>query len=108
MGKGSCTLVGSTSALVIPVDYTRGYRHHAESAIHFQCQCHPNRRWSRTLLLFLLDCIDSLSCFVCFQLQVEEALLAIIAQHSGKGVAGAAAYLDALKAQERYQRDVWF
>ncbi len=38
---------------------------------------------------------------------VEEALLHVIAKESGKGLDGAKAYLDGMKSQKRYQRDVY-
>eukprot|EP00873_Tetraselmis_striata_P028990 jgi/Tetstr1/449254/TSEL_036459.t1 len=39
---------------------------------------------------------------------VEAALLDIVAEHQKRGAEAAAAYLDNLRAADRYQRDVWF
>jgi sulfite reductase (NADPH) flavoprotein alpha-component len=39
---------------------------------------------------------------------VEAALLDIIAERQAGGRPAAAAYLDNLRANDRYQRDVWF
>ena len=38
---------------------------------------------------------------------MENALLHIIAQEGGKGADGAKSYLDGMKAQKRYLRDVY-